>query len=162
MQVKDRLDQLHQILNGRCTLLVNRNGRLFHAQGQVNEGQALALAALVASSFSANGEVAKMLANEKENDAHFQHSLQEGNLFNLYSAQVNSNWLVAVAFEPEATNLGLARQMTLQAAEELLELLQQTPPPNGHIDTAFDGIDDVFEQAVSDNIEDLFAQVLED
>ena len=162
LQVKDRLNQLHQAANGRCTLLVNCNGRLFHAQGQISENRALALAALVASSFSANNEIAKMLADEKEGPAHFQHNLQEGNQFNLYSAQSGANWIVALAFDPDATNLGLARQLTLQASSDLTDLLYQPGLTSGQHYEMLQMIDDTIQETINDSLENFFAEVLED
>lgn len=162
MQIKDRLGQLHLSVDGRCTLLVNRNGRLFHAQGDIEESRVLALAALIASSFSANNEVAKMLAYEGEEPLQFYQSLQEGRQFSLYLTQVGSDWILAIAFNPDRVNLGLARQLTLQTTSDLGPLFNEAQSVAEQRQEALNMVDEAFQETVDDNFADLFAQVLED
>lgn len=155
LQIKDRLGQLHQALAARCTLFTSRGGRLLHVQGQVEETRMLALAALIASSYSAQGEVAKLLAAETE-ETHFSHNLQEGPHFSLYTTQVGAQWILAVAFDPEVTNLGLARQLTLQAGVDLEQFLSLTQFTDEQRQAALSDMEQMLDQDV---IEDLFAQV---
>lgn len=162
MEIKDRLGQLHQSVHGRCALLVNRNGRLFHAQGDIEESRVLALAALVASSFSANNEVAKMLAYEGEEPLQFYQSLQEGKQFSLYLTQVGSDWILAIAFNPDKVNLGLARQLTLQTASDLGPRFNEAQTISEQRQETLTMMDEAFQETVDDNFADLFAQAWED
>jgi predicted regulator of Ras-like GTPase activity (Roadblock/LC7/MglB family) len=154
-QVAERIEQLYKMLEPRCILLSDRSGRLLDMRGDIQRSAALSLAALVAGSFSATGEVAELLARDRES-RRFQQSLQEGLNFSLYSARAGQDWILAVAFEPERTNLGLARQFTLRAAEDLSALAAQerAMPEPQELDTA---MDDMFRQQVGDALEDLFA-----
>jgi hypothetical protein len=154
-KVDERLEQLYRMLEPRCILLTDRSGRLLHMRGDIERSSALSLAALVAGSFSATGEVAELLARAGES-RRFQQSLQEGIDFSLYSAQAGPDWVLVVAFDPELTNLGLARQFTLRAAEDLSALAAQerARPETEELDTA---VDDLFRQQVGDALEDLFA-----
>ncbi len=155
-QIDERLDRLYQEIKLRCILFAGHSGRLLAMQGQLERSRALSLAALVAGSFSAVDEMAEILAEEDDENWPFQQSLQEGQDFSLYSAQINQNWILAVVFEPGVTNLGLARQMTLQAAADLQPLLEQAQETTTERHEVADTMNEEFRQEVSNALGDLF------
>jgi DNA-binding response OmpR family regulator len=158
-QMAQRLAQLHQALEPRCILLTNRSGRVLDLHGEIGTSRALSLAALVAGSFSATGEIAEILAH-KDETGRFQQSLQEGADFSLYSAQVDTHLILAVAFEPASTQLGLARQFTLQAAQDLADLATQASAVQAVTAEQHQEVtrtlDESFRQEVSDALGGLF------
>jgi prepilin-type processing-associated H-X9-DG protein len=154
-QVEGRLARLFQALRPRCVLLVDRSGHLISLHGEVERGRALSLAALVAGSFTATDEIAELLSGPQES-SRFHQSLQEGVDVSLYAAQAGPPWILAVAFEPCATRLGLARQFTLQAAADLAALAHEAAAaPKDHREMA-GAMDDLFREEVGDALEDLF------
>jgi hypothetical protein len=155
-RVYEYLDRLYRSLQPRCVLLTDGSGRLLHLQGDVERSRALSLAALIAGSFSATREIAEIIAHADE-IRRFQQSLQEGVDFSLYSAQAGDKWTLAVAFEPDRTVLGLARQLTLRAASELATIsAEATQAPSEEADEVAEALGDLFRQEVGDALEDLF------
>lgn len=154
-RVDERLNRLYQSVELRCVLLTDRSGRLLYLQGDIERSRALSLAALIAGSFSATRETAEIIGHEEET-RQFRQSLQEGVDFNLYSAQAGENWILAVAFEPEETILGLARQYALQTATDLSKIASEATAPAEHQEEMMGEMDDLFRQEVGDALEDLF------
>lgn len=156
-ETEDHLYQLSaEIGRGvRCILFTHRTGRLLHSLGQIERHRALSLAALVAGSFSAIGEFAELLAEEEESKQ-FHQSLQEGEDFSFYSAQVGTDWVLSIAFEA-VSNLGLVRHLMLRTAETLAELIAQAQPAAEEEHQEIGKImDETFRQEVSDTLGDLF------
>ena len=154
-KVEERIAQLYRSLRPRSVLLTDHSGRLLYLQGDIERSRALSLAALVAGSFSATREIAEIVGREDEH-REFQQSLQEGVDFSLYSAEAGREWILAVAFEPDETILGLARQFTLQAATDLAAISSQRAAAPEETHEVAEAMDDVFRQGVGDALEDLF------
>lgn len=155
-QIEVQLNHLYRELGARSVLFANRSGRLLHQEGQMEQGRALSLAALVAGSFSATTEIADMLARPEDEARQFRQSLQEGADFSLYSTEVDPAWVLAVAFEPDVTNLGLARQLTLQTAAELESSLAQAQVTAGQQQEVTHQMNEAFRAEVSDALGALF------
>lgn len=155
-EVERQLEKLYSDLLPRCILFTRRGGRLLHLQGEIKHSKARSLAALVAGSFSADGEIAEIVAREGE-ARQFRQSLQEGEDFDLYSAQVGKKWILAVAFDPVQIPLGLARQYALRAAKDLTEIVSQAAETSDKdLQEVTGAMDDQFRQGVGDALEDLF------
>jgi DNA-binding response OmpR family regulator/predicted regulator of Ras-like GTPase activity (Roadblock/LC7/MglB family) len=156
-QAEDEVKRLQRELRPRCVLLTDRSGRLVASAGEIEQGRALSLAALLAGSFSATSEVAEMLAEEGE-PVQFRQSLQEGEEFSLYSARVGKSWILALAFEPEATLLGMARLYALRTAARLGELLAEQALAPEQQEEMGRVMDDLFREEVGNALEDLFGE----
>jgi predicted regulator of Ras-like GTPase activity (Roadblock/LC7/MglB family) len=122
----------------------------------MSHSRSLSLAALVAGSFSATSEVAEMIAKEAETPR-FHQSLQESEQFSLYSIKAGPSWILALVFDPERTNLGLARLYTTRAAADLADLFAKNADTS-HQQQAEMGqtMNEMFRHEVSDALEDLF------
>lgn len=156
-EIESCLTDLYHELVPRCVLLTNHSGRLLHFRGDIERNRALSLSVLAAGSFSATSEIAEIVAHDGE-ERQFEQSLQEGADFDFYSAQAGEKWILAVAFDPKQTNLGLARQLTLRAAAILTDLSVQLSDQNTEAaQQVSETMDDLFRQEVGDAIEDLFA-----
>ncbi|MFP4344296.1 MAG: DUF4388 domain-containing protein [Anaerolineales bacterium] len=154
LQAEERVKSLYQSLKPRFVLLTDRSGRLVTVQGQVEHTRALSLAALVAGSFSATAEIAEMVAQEGEK-RRFQQSLHESEEFSLYAAQAGTTWILALAFEPHRTNLGLVRLYVLRSASDLTEILLEESTPEYQQDVG-QAMNDLFRKEVGNALEDLF------
>jgi CheY-like chemotaxis protein/predicted regulator of Ras-like GTPase activity (Roadblock/LC7/MglB family) len=153
-RAEERVQSLYQSLKPRFVLLTDRSGRLVTVQGQVEHTRALSLAALVAGSFSATAEIAEMVAHEGE-ERRFQQSLHESEEFSLYAAQAGTTWILALAFEPDRTNLGLVRLYVLRTASDLTEILLEESSPEYQQDVG-QAMNDLFRKEVGNALEDLF------
>jgi hypothetical protein len=122
----------------------------------LEQGRALSLAALVAGSFSATTEIADMLARPEDEARQFRQSLQEGADFSLYATEVDPAWVLAVAFEPDVTNLGLARQLTIQTAADLEATLAQAHIAAEQQQEVTHQMNEAFRAEVSDALGALF------
>ncbi len=155
-QVEEHLKNLHVSLNPRFSLLTDRSGRLVASVGELSHSRLLSLAALIAGSFSATSEVAEMIAQETETP-HFQQSLQESKEFSLYSIKAGPSWILALVFDPERTNLGLARLYLARTAADLAELFaENTGVSQQQQQEVGQSMNDLFRHEVSDALEDLF------
>jgi two-component system response regulator RegA len=157
-RIDERLIQLNRELALNCTLFLTRTGHLLYSQSEMDDSQLYSLAALAAGSFSATDEVAKLISRQKRDQPQFKQSLQEGPDNCLYSARVGAHWILTVAFNPDKTNLGLARRYTLQAVSDLEEfLIQAGDAVDGQLDGAGD-FSKAFSQDIDTALDDLFDQ----
>jgi hypothetical protein len=148
--------QLYQELTLNCTLFLTRTGHLLCSQSEMDEGQLHSLAALAAGSFSATDEVAQLISGQSKDQPQFKQSLQEGPDMCLYSARVGAHWILTVAFNPDKTNLGLARRFTLLAVSDLEEFLIQTDDVVDELPDTAGPFDEVLSRHVDTALDDLF------
>jgi CheY-like chemotaxis protein/predicted regulator of Ras-like GTPase activity (Roadblock/LC7/MglB family) len=155
-QLEQRLEALSDSLNPRFVLLTDRSGRLIASQGGMTHSRSLSLAALVAGSFSATSEVAEMIAQESETPR-FHQSLHESEEFSFYSIKAGPSWILGLVFDPERTNLGLARLYVTRTAADLTRLFEENAGASQEQqDEVGQTMNDMFRHEVSDALEDLF------
>jgi CheY-like chemotaxis protein/predicted regulator of Ras-like GTPase activity (Roadblock/LC7/MglB family) len=154
-RTEQRIQKLYSSLNLRFALLTDRSGRLIALSGRIKHSRALSLAALIAGSFSATAEVAEMIAVEGE-ESRFTKSLQESETFSLYTMQAGPSWILALTFEPEQTNLGLARLYMSRAIEDLEALYRDHAVPDERQQEAGASMNDAFREEVGQALENIF------
>lgn len=155
-KVENIISQLDTQAVSHCILFLTRGGHLLHSRAQTAQSKVPSLAALVAGSFSATDQAAQILTPEISLHPQCQQSLQEGPSYGLYSAGVGSNWILTMAFDPQITNLGLARQVTLKAAAKLDKILTQAEDMTKQQEQIIKGANENFHQDVDDVLDDLF------
>lgn len=128
------VDRIHQELDGflemskaRAALLIDREGHLVTRRGEAIHGSIDSIAALVAGSFAATREMARLLGEEE-----FSQLYHQGNRDSIQIGLVSDRALFAIIFD-DRTNLGLVRfycQETLRRLTEVLDDMstRETPP----------------------------------
>jgi predicted regulator of Ras-like GTPase activity (Roadblock/LC7/MglB family) len=120
------LEQIDSVLksflretNARCSVLVDRTGRLLAAVGDTAGLDQVSFASLAAADFAASGQLATLLG-EQEFSSLYHHSARQS----MFLADVAGSAILAVLFD-RRTTLGLVRLRSRAAAATLARLFQQ-------------------------------------
>lgn len=150
------LMRLADHIGSPLVMLADISGRLIVYRGRLSSTQSTGLAALAAGGFAAGEEIGNFLGLEKDN---FGSQLLEGNLANLYTMKVGAELLLIIAFT-KATTLGMVRVFGNRTRQEILIWADQAAKQR---EEAVDEIDveDGFDEAVRQQLDDLFTKELE-
>ena len=99
--------------NSKVVFLVDKNGQLIAATGEIQDLDTTSLASLTAGNIAATGGIAKLI-NEKE----FSQIFHEGERDNLHISIVGQRVILVVIFD-HRSSLGLVRLRVKRASEEL-------------------------------------------
>ncbi|MFH1808423.1 MAG: roadblock/LC7 domain-containing protein [Pseudomonadota bacterium] len=132
--------------NAKVVFLVDKNGQLIAATGEVANLDTTSLASLTAGNIAATGGIAKLI-NEKE----FSQIFHEGERDNLHISIVGQRVILVVIFD-HRSSLGLVRLRVKRASEELnavfLQLAQKSGQPSAM---------SPFAEITDDDIDSLFS-----
>ena len=136
-QIQAVVDRLVRDSNGKVVFIVDKNGQLIAASGEVENLDTTSLASLTAGNIAATGGMAKLL---KENE--FATQFHEGENANIHIQLVGNRVILVVIFDARSS-LGLVRLRVRKASEDLNHifeaLLRKVPEPG---DTPFAEITD--------------------
>jgi predicted regulator of Ras-like GTPase activity (Roadblock/LC7/MglB family) len=144
-QIQLVVDRLVREANAKVVFIVDKNGQLIAASGEVDNIDTTSLASLTAGNIAATGGIAKLL---RENE--FATQFHEGEKANIHIQLVGNRVILVVIFDNK-TSLGLVRLRVKKSSEELNRifeaLLNKVSDPNR--ETPFAEITD-------DDIDNLF------
>src|SRR5690606_30689133 len=144
-QIQGVVDRLVREANAKVVFIVDKNGQLIAASGEVEEIDTTSLASLTAGNIAATGGIAKLL---RENE--FATQFHEGENQNIHIQLVGNRVILVVIFDTKSS-LGLVRLRVRKATEELNkifeELLNKAERP---------GEDSPFGEITDDDIDSLF------
>jgi predicted regulator of Ras-like GTPase activity (Roadblock/LC7/MglB family) len=146
------LREFLKLSSARCALLVDKEGHLVTRQGVTRDIDMDAISALVAASFAATREMARVLGEDG-----FEVMFHQGRTDNIQISLVGDRTLLTVIFD-ESTTVGMVRLYAAEAAKKLADLFerheaerranpQQEPPEDlasGFVGSAKDKLDDLF------------------
>lgn len=120
------LDAFLELSNARSALLIDKEGHLVTRRGEpIQAGSVESIAALVAGSFAATREMARLLGEQE-----FTSLFHQGQRDSIQLQLIGDRTLLAIVFD-ERTNLGLVRFYVQEAARNieqvLVELAEQRP-----------------------------------
>jgi predicted regulator of Ras-like GTPase activity (Roadblock/LC7/MglB family) len=119
------LDAFLELSNAKCALLVDKEGHLVTRRGEpITTGSVDSIAALIAGSFAATREMARLLGEQ-----HFNVLFHQGQRDSIQLQLIGNRTLFAVLFD-ERTNLGLVRfygQETARSLEQVLAEIGRRP-----------------------------------
>jgi len=121
-EVSVRLQTLQADTGARCVLLLSAAGYPVDTVGYTTGLDLPSLSALIAANFAAAAELARMLGNSSI----FKSSYHEGPDYNVYSYEVNKDFLLAVIFGAES-KVGAVWLYAKQTATALVPLLSAQP-----------------------------------
>lgn len=140
-------DRLTRDANAKVVFLVDKNGQLISAAGQVQQIDTTSLASLTAGNVAAMGGLAKLIG---ENE--FPNQFHEGAKDSLYMTIVGSRVVLVIIFD-NRTSLGLVRLRTKKASDELTKifdsLIKKADTP---------GTGSPFAEISDDDIDNLFSE----
>lgn len=139
------VDRLVREANAKVVFIVDKNGQLIAASGDVGNIDTTSLASLTAGNIAATGGIAKLLREQE-----FATQFHEGENANIHIQLVGNRVILVVIFDSESS-LGLVRLRVRRATEEL----------NGIFETLQDkerrpGANSPFAEITDDDIDNLF------
>lgn len=144
-QIQSVVDRLVHEANAKVVFIVDKNGQLIAASGDVEEIDTTSLASLTAGNIAATGGIAKLL---RENE--FATQFHEGESQNIHIQLVGNRVILVVIFDAKSS-LGLVRLRVRKATDELNKifeaLLNKVQEPGG---------DSPFAEITDDDIDSLF------
>src|SRR6187551_3950077 len=118
-QIQTVVDRLVREANAKVVFIVDKNGQLIAASGDVEEIDTTSLASLTAGNIAATGGIAKLL---RENE--FATQFHEGENQNIHIQLVGNRVILVVIFDKK-TSLGLVRLRVKKACEQLVSIFQE-------------------------------------
>jgi predicted regulator of Ras-like GTPase activity (Roadblock/LC7/MglB family) len=144
-QIQGVVDRLVREANAKVVFIIDKNGQLIAASGEVEEIDTTSLASLTAGNIAATGGIAKLL---RENE--FATQFHEGENQNIHIQLVGNRVILVVIFDAKSS-LGLVRLRVRKATDELIKifeaLLNKVAEP---------GADSPFAEITDDDIDSLF------
>ncbi|OGP58397.1 MAG: dynein regulation protein LC7 [Deltaproteobacteria bacterium RBG_13_61_14] len=113
------IDKLVKDANAKVVFLVDKNGQMIAACGEVENLDTTSLASLTAGNIAATGGLAKLLG-EKE----FSILFHEGERDNLHISLIGQRVILVVIFD-DRSSLGLVRLRVKKCGEELAGIFDQ-------------------------------------
>lgn len=145
------LREFLKLSNAKCVLLVDKEGHMVTRQGVTREFDMDTISALVAGSFAATKEMARVLGEDE-----FSVLFHQGKTDSIQLSLVGDRTLLTVIFD-EATTVGMVRLYAAETAKRLTELfakherqraqgLRQDDPDlaEGFVGSAKNKLDDLF------------------
>ena len=124
-RLEGELDTFLELSGARCALLIDKDGHLVTRRGEPVGTSIESIAALIAGSFAATKEMARLLG-----ESEFTIMFHQGARDSIQLQLIGDRTLLAVLFD-ERTNMGLVRfyaQETCQHIEAVLAEIAARPP----------------------------------
>jgi predicted regulator of Ras-like GTPase activity (Roadblock/LC7/MglB family) len=144
-QIQAVVDRLVRDANAKVVFIVDKNGQLISASGDIDNIDTTSLASLTAGNIAATGGMAKLLKEQE-----FATQFHEGESQNIHIQLVGNRVILVVIFDSRSS-LGLVRLRVKKATEELNhifeELLKKAKSP---------GAETPFAEITDEDIDNLF------
>lgn len=112
-----QLDGFLELSSARCALLIDKDGHLVTRRGEPVQGSLDSVAALIAGSFAATREMARLFGEET-----FSNLFHQGARDCIQVSLVGERSLFVIVFD-ERTNLGLVRFYAQETVKNLAEII---------------------------------------
>ena len=136
--------------NSKVVFLVDKNGQLIAATGEIEGLDTTSLASLTAGNIAATGGIAKLI-NEKE----FSQIFHEGERDNLHISIVGQRGILVVIFD-DRSSLGLVRLRVKKASDELADVFTKIAE-KVEKGIGGEGFESPFAEITDDDIDALFS-----
>ena len=130
------LREFLKLSNAKCALLVDKEGHMITKQGVTRSFDMDTISALVAGSFAATKEMARVLGEDE-----FSILFHQGKTDNIQLSLVGNRTLLTVIFD-DSTTIGMVRLYANETSKRLMEVFEKAktkaePPPGEEIDEGF-------------------------
>ncbi|MEM7308047.1 MAG: roadblock/LC7 domain-containing protein [Planctomycetota bacterium] len=113
------LDTFLELSKARCVMLVDKEGHLVTRRGEAMSAAMESISALIAGSFAATKEMARLLG-----ETEFSILFHQGERDSIQLQLIGERTLLAVLFDGR-TNLGLVRFYAQESAERITKLFEE-------------------------------------
>lgn len=117
--LNQELDGFLELSQARAAFVIDREGHLVTRRGECGDGSLESIAALVAGSFAATREMARLMGEQE-----FSTMVHQGRRDSIQICLVGDRALFAAVFDGR-TNLGLVRWHSRESCERLAGLFQR-------------------------------------
>ena len=144
-QIQVVVDRLVRDANAKVVFIVDKNGQLIAAAGDIDNVDTTSLASLTAGNIAATGGMAKLLKEQE-----FATQFHEGEKANIHIQLVGNRVILVVIFDSKSS-LGLVRLRVKKASEDLAKVFDALVKKmaSGSVQTVLGEISD-------DDIDNLF------
>ena len=153
---KEDIEKIDQILTeflrlsgAKCALLIDKEGHMVTKSGSTDDFDMQAVAALVAGSYAATREMARLLGEDE-----FSVLFHQGKRDNIQLTLVGDRTILATVFD-ERTTIGMVRLYAKEASEKLKKVFEEIAQRKDDGSAAL-GKD--FSDSVKDQLESFFAE----
>ena len=144
------LREFLQLSNAKCALLVDKEGHMITKQGGSRSFDMDTISALVAGSFAATKEMARVLGEDE-----FSIMFHQGRTDNIQLSLVGDRTLLTVIFD-DSTTIGMVRLYANEAAKRLLECFERSRiGEEGPMGESEEEIDDSFTASAQSRLDDV-------
>lgn len=112
------LDGFLELSGAKCAFLIDREGHLVTRRGEAESRAVDSLAALIAGSFAATREMARLLGEEE-----FSTMFHQGNHHSIQLSLIGQRTLLAILWD-ERTNLGMVKFYAQETSRRLLAIFE--------------------------------------
>ncbi len=142
------LRQLIELSGAKCAMLIDKEGHMVVREGATRSFDVDSLSALVAGSFAATREMARMVGEDE-----FSVMFHQGQRDNLQLTLIDEQTILTVIFDDQ-TQLGMIRLYTQEAARELAAVFEKSKDrPQEDLE-----LDSDFASASKANLDDVFGK----
>jgi predicted regulator of Ras-like GTPase activity (Roadblock/LC7/MglB family) len=143
-QIKAINDRLHRDANAKAVFLIDKNGLMIAASGEVQNIDVTSLASLTAGNIATTGGLAQLIG-ERE----FSNLFHEGERDNIHITIVDGRMILVLIFD-KRSSLGLVRLRVKRATEELKRVFEEMEKDSQKEEKS------VFDDITDDDIDNLF------
>jgi len=118
-RIDEEIDGLLELSGSRCAFLIDRDGHLVTRRGDAVQNSLESISALVAGSFAATREMARLLGEDE-----FSTLFHQGERESIQISLVGERALLAMVFD-QRTNLGLVRYYAVESVRRLTGILNE-------------------------------------
>jgi predicted regulator of Ras-like GTPase activity (Roadblock/LC7/MglB family) len=116
-RLDSELDGFLELSGARCALLIDKEGHLVTRRGDAPSSSLESISALVAGTFAATRELARLMGEEQ-----FTTLFHQGSRDSIQVSTVGERALFAMVFD-QRTNLGLVRYYAVETTRKLTRIL---------------------------------------
>ncbi len=147
-RIQTVLSEVVELSRARTALLIDKEGHLVAQAGEESSMNTDTLSALVAGSFAATREMARLLGEEE-----FSVMFHQGQVDNIQLTLIDERTILTVIFDDQ-TKLGMVRLYTKEAVGSLAEIFSD--PNRGPGDGDQVELDSDFEKNSHDSLDGVF------
>ena len=156
---KEDVDSINAILDAflkqsaaKCALLVDKDGHMVTYRGQSRKVDLDTISALVAGSFAATREMAKLLGEEE-----FTALFHQGRSDNIQLSLVGDRALLTALFD-ETTTVGMVRLYATDAAKRMAALFKKKASEPATVPVGPAEVDQQFKAGTASTLDNLFGK----
>ena len=149
-QIQNVVDRLVKDANAKVVFIVDKNGQLISASGDIDNIDTTSLASLTAGNIAATGGMAKLL---KENE--FGTQFHEGASQNIHIQLVGNRVILVVIFD-QSSSLALVRLRVKRASRELQGIFERVEERAQNLASESARFESPFSEITDEDIDKLF------